>query len=373
MPGITLTDVKWMTPVPNDPQQATVQYRLTSDPDTPAYYNTVATNVVVNPDGHLPTPVVIDNLQPLTSYTVYMFSTCGGIGAKDIFITKQPTCPTGYTLSPDGTYCFRETSVPADYVGGGSPYVICRNSNVSYNTAPTHIMKLNGYNDQGVPLAGSQYVPVSINTGTFWYNPAPAQIDRGPLNRAGIWPCSSTGQPCGSNCPPLNTDVGFSRQLQVPETGIYYIGVGADNFAKVTVQDSDGRRVLFSQNPTAIGQYFGETGDPQQQVFASWLIYPVLLNAGPVILETVGVNSGSAGVMGAEIYNNSEAELIAATSYDDLDMIFSTNPDLDFVNLGENFALGNYSCNAYPGSSLVYDSGSNTYSCVTLDIVPPNP
>jgi hypothetical protein len=373
MPGIVITDIAWVAPNPEVAVPTTVQYRLTSDPDTPAYYNTVATNVLVNPDGHLPVPVTIDNLMAQTSYTVYMFSTCGGVGAKDIFITLLPTCPAGYTLSADGTYCYREVSVPADYIGGGSPYTICRNSSTSYNTAPMHIMKVDGYDTQGVPLSGSQYIPVSVATGTYWYNPFPATNTRGPLNRAGIWPCGPGGVPCDDDCPPLNTDVGFSRQFNVPTTKVYYIGVGADNYAKVTIQDSTGLRTLFEQNPTAIGNYFHDTGAPDQQVFASWLIYPVLLNAGPVILGTVGVNTGSAGVMGAEIYDNTEAELIAATQDSDLNFIFSTNPDLGFVSLGENFSAGNYSCAAYPDTSLVYDSGSNTYSCVKIETVPPNP
>lgn len=373
MPGIVLTDIQWTAPAPLVATSTTVQYRKTSDPDTPAYYNTIGTNIIVNPNGHMPVPVTIDNLLPLTSYTVWMYSTCGGIGTKDIFITLQSTCPSGYQLSPDGTYCYRQTSVPADYIGGGSPYVICKNSNGAYNTAPTHIMKLNGYDTSGVPLAGSQFIPVSINTGTFWFNPSPAQPTVGPLNRTGIWPCNSLGQPCGSNCPPTNTDVGFSRQFTVPTTKTYYIGVGADNYATVTVQDNAGKRTVFTQDPTGIGNYFMESSNPAQSVFISWLVYPVTLNAGPVILEMVGVNLGSAAVIGAEIYDNTESQLIAAAAYTDLNIIFSTNTDLGFVNLGENFQAGNYSCSAYPGSSLVYDAGSNTYSCVTIDVVPPNP
>lgn len=373
MPGIVLTDIQWTAPAPLVATSTTVMYRKTSDPDTAAYYNTVGTNIIVNPNGHLPVPVTIDNLLPLTSYTVWMFSTCGGSGTKDIFITLQSTCPVGYTLSPDGTYCFRQTSVPAVYVGGTSPYVICKNSNAAYNTAPTHIMKVNGYNTSGVPLAGSQFIPVSINTGTFWFNPSPPSSSVGPLNRSGIWPCNSAGLPCGSVCPPLNTDVGFSRQFIVNTTKTYYIGVGADNFAKVTIQDSTGSRLLFQQDPTQIGNYFNESSNPDQSVFISWLVYPVVLNAGPVILEMVGQNAGSAAVMGAEIYDNTESEIIAAAAYSDLNIVFSTNPDLGFVNLGENFQAGNYSCATIPGSSLVYDPGSNTYSCVTIETVPPNP
>jgi hypothetical protein len=373
MASITITDIDWIGANPIDPQITTIQYRLTSDPDTPSYYITVATNVTVNQNGHLPTPVTISGLNPLTSYTVFMFNNCGGSGRKEIFITLTATCPAGYTISPDQTYCYKQTSVPADYIGGGSAYVICHNSSTSYNTAPTHIMKADGYDTQGVPLPGSQYIPVNIATGTFWYNPSPPTNDRGPLNLSGIWPCDGSGNPCGGTCPPFDTPVGFSRQFIVPTTKIYYIGVGSDNFATVTIQDNTGVRTIFEQNPTNIGNYFGDTSDPLQSVFASWLVYPVLLNAGPNIIEMTATNSGGAGVLGAEIYDNTESQLIAATSSADLNYVFSTNPDLGFINLGEPFEAGNYSCAAHPGSTLVYDSGTNTYSCVTIETVPPNP
>lgn len=372
MPQINITDIDWTLPAPTVDQETTVLYRLTSDPDTPAYYNTVATNVVVEPNGHLPVPVVITGLLPLTSYTVWMYNDCGGAGRKEVFITINATCPAGYTLSPDSTYCYRQTSVPADQIGGND-YVVCRNRSTSYNTAPTHIMKPNGYDNEGVPLAGSMFIPTNIATGTFWFNPTPATNTRGPLNLAGIWPCDGSGNPCGGTCPPFDTPVGFSRQFQVATTKQYFIGVGSDNFATVTIQDNTGLRTLFNQNPTRIGNYFHDSGDPLQSVFISWLVYPVVLNAGPNIIGMTGENSGGAGVIGAEIYDNTESQLVAATTPADLNYVFSTNPDRGFLALGEHFDNGNYTCAAHPGSSLVYDSGTNTYSCVTIETVPPNP
>jgi hypothetical protein len=376
MAKIVLTEFDFNVTPPSQ-QTATVKYRLTSQPDVEANYTTVTTNAIVNTDGTLVTPVTISGLASTTSYTVYCYNNCGGVGMKEVFITPGPTCPAGYTLSSDGTFCYKETKIAADYVGGSSPYKICRNQNGVYNTFPMRIMKVNGYNAQGVPLTGSAYTPGSVASGYWWYNPdqtgGVGSSTVGPLNRGGIWPCNSAGQPCANNCPPENQDVGFSRQFNVPVSKVYYVGVGADNSAKLQIQDGvAGLRTIFTQNPSAIGTYFSSGIDI---VFKSWLIYPVYLNAGPNILTMTAQNyaAGSAGVMAAEIYDNTEAQILAATSAANLTYLFSTDPARGFISLGDSFQAGNYSCDSHPGYSLVYDSGTNTYSCVKIDTVAPNP
>jgi len=375
MAQIVITDFAF-TVVPPGNQTCTIEYRLTSDPDVPASYILVSNNVPVLPNGHLPNPVLITGLDAETSYTVKATNNCGGVGVKVIFITPNPTCPPGYTLSPDHTFCYQQTSVPADYIGGGSAYVICRNQFSSYSPLGARIMKPSGYDNQGVPLAGAGNTPTSVTTNAWWRNFAPNTTD-GPLNRSGIWPCAAGNVPCNINCPPVNTDVGFSRQFIVPTSKVYYIGIGCDNFAKVELQDGvSGLHTIFTQNPLNIGNYFMETGDPEQIVFAAWLIYPVFLNAGPNILTITAQNTSTGpAVIGFEIYDNTEAEIVAATGYSDLTYIFSTDVGLmptPFIHLLEDFQAGNYSCAAHPGSSLTYDAGTNTYSCTTINTVPPN-
>jgi len=53
-------------------------------------------------------------------------------------------------------------------------------------------------------------------------------------------------------------------------------------------------------------------------------VYPVTLSSGPHIIELIGHNDSSSAALGAEIYDNTAAQLISATSYSDLTLIFST-------------------------------------------------
>lgn len=357
--------------VPPADQVATIRYRLETDPDDPASYILVSNSVVVAPDGHLPTPVTIPGLLASTGYVVWATNNCGGAGFKKLFVTLGPTCPAGYTLSPDGTYCYREDIEPAENTGGGSPYTVCRSTNVVYSSFETRIMKVSGYDSAtGVPLAGAGNIPTDLVVAPFWWNTPPGNLTDGPLNRLGIWACGPGGIPCTTDCPPVDTPIGFSRQFMVPVSGVYYIGLGADNYMTATIQDGiSGTRLIVEEDADAIGAYFGLTNDI---TFKSFLIYPFFLNAGPNIITITGVNtSASPAVLGAEVYNNTEAEIVASTSIADLDIIFSTDVDQSFVSAGEEFDTGNWNCDAHPGYSLRYDPGSNTYSCVLIETVPP--
>jgi hypothetical protein len=80
---------------------------------------------------------------------------------------------------------------------------------------------------------------------------------------------------------------------------------------------------IVSQDATALGaQYGGDIAAP----FKAWHIYPVVLTAGPHIVEMIGHNVAPPAALGCEIYNATAAEITAATSYTDLagKLIFSS-------------------------------------------------
>jgi hypothetical protein len=111
-------------------------------------------------------------------------------------------------------------------------------------------------------------------------------------------------------------------------TKSYYIGLGCDNYS---ILNLDGNNII-TQDPTALGIQYGVGAGA---TFKVWHIYPVLLTAGPHVLELIGHNDLSIAGMGAEIYNNTSAQLQTATSYAGLNLVFSTK---DYI--GQPVQLG---------------------------------
>lgn len=252
-----------------------------------------------------PSPSMEWTFSGLSSDTFYKFKVIPKIGSSYENTTCSVTqrtlgCPVGYTLAPDGSYCFLIDEVPATPPSGGDPEDTVAATESSYGTYGTYIYHP-GFSSNGTGL--SDQIPTS---NAFWIN-GPSNETDGPLNRCGLWTSST----------PDGQDIGFSVCLTLPETRVYFIGMGGDNKCRFTV---DGV-VIVDQDVSALATQYGADA---QITFKVWHVYPVTLAAGPHIIELIGHNVSSAAALGAEVYNNTAAELIAATSYADLDVIFST-------------------------------------------------
>ena len=114
---------------------------------------------------------------------------------------------------------------------------------------------------------------------------------------------------------------------------MYYVGIGADNYGIIKLDSV----TLITQDPTAMGGA-GTT-------FQQWNIYPISMTAGPHYLEILGHNVNLVAAMGCEVYNNTAAEIMAATSYAGLDLIFSSKDSVGHtVQIGTGDA--GYTCPA---------------------------
>jgi hypothetical protein len=287
-------------------------------------------------------------------------------------ILKCSTCQPGYTLSDDGSYCYKDTVA----TGTGNNFTVCEGSqNGNYSACGTYLY------DPGFSSDGTIFQRHKIGIGIqFWNGDSAhfcgggpgnlriangskmdATIDSseatsgillrnpsltGPLNRVGIWTC-----PIG-NTNPLNTFIGFTRTIQVPQSKRYYVGIAGDNAFRLKI---DGTLIIQQQtttNPTNLNP------------FKIWHIYPVDLSAGEHTIELEGMNlpdqlgGGTPASFGAEIYNNTAEEINAASSYGhgagQVDTLFSTR------NLeGQSFQLGNFTC---PSGYSLYQT-STGYVC----------
>lgn len=144
----------------------------------------------------------------------------------------------------------------------------------------------------------------STNTDTSSGTMAPMNMTLnsflGPLNRCGIWDCS--------NSPDTEDWVYVSGTIAASATKTYYIGAAADNLFHIYV---DG---------ILVAAYDTEDGE----AFKLWHVFPVELTQGIHTIKFETQNKGGEAVMGCEVYDNTEAELDAAQSYSDLNILFTT-------------------------------------------------
>jgi hypothetical protein len=214
-------------------------------------------------------------------------------------------CTGGYTLAPDGSYCYLIEEVAPDPPSGGTPENTVIAQNNVYTSVGSYIYEP-GFNVNGTGTS----TRIALSN-TFWVN-GPGDggnhsTTAGPLNRSGLWSTSALS----------DQDIGFAVCIDLAESSIYYVGIAGDNRCRIVI---DGV-VIVDQNVTALGTQY--TWDASV-AFKFWHIYPVTLSSGPHIIELIGHNDSGAASLGAEVYHNTAAEIAAATSYDDLNLVFST-------------------------------------------------
>jgi len=211
-------------------------------------------------------------------------------------------CPPTYTLSVDGTYCYKYNDVDATPPSAGENTVAKTAS--AYSTCGTYIY------DAGWAIDGTGTSTQISLSNPFWKNGgtcADHNTTDGPLNRSGLWATTTTS----------DQDIGFSVCITAPTTKTYYVGIGCDNLGIINL---DGTNIL-TQDPDALAIQYGVGVNA---TFKVWHVYPVLITAGPHVIELIGHNVAIFAAMGAEIYNNTKAQIQAATSYSGLNLVFST-------------------------------------------------
>ena len=278
-------------------------------------------------------------------------------------------CPSGYTAVGTNDGCQKITTVPADLNGAGALSACHFNSTV-YGQFGSIFYQPSGYAVNGTftttptflktPAVGGSY------TGTLWGNNV-GMTTVGRLNKTGIWKCGDQGY-TGETTPGVTGDykpLGFSRQINIPTTKQYYVGMGADNYASIKVNGV----TIVSQVASALATSLSAGVDV---TFKYWHVYPVQLSAGINLLEITGTNVGGIGVFGCEIYDATEAQLVACTTEAELvPYIVFTTGDVAGVPISQKvldndlFDVGSYNCTAYPGYNLVNEGGS--YYCKKIE------
>lgn len=127
----------------------------------------------------------------------------------------------------------------------------------------------------------------------------------GPFNGAAVWPCTTTDKKW----------VYFERTINVPATKTYYMGIAGDNAFRFSI---NGWKVI----------QFGDSNS-SVEAFKIWHIFPIELGAGIITLRFEGYNTEDVAALGVEFYDNTAAQIQAATSRSNLNIMFTS---ADLVN-----------------------------------------
>lgn len=262
-----------------------IQYRTTGSP-TWITYSTVPSSTL---------SIVITGLAYCTSYDFGVIAVCSsGNSAAAVY--------TGTTLTNYGGIVnekFSVTAATANPQGANPiPGMVATNfRNVDYGYAGARIDT--AYAQNGTNVGGWTTLSAA-----FWGNPTYSTL-YGRLNNTAVWagdgtttyPTSLGGQILGFN---------YTFYSNTPTT--LYIGIGGAGILYIMVDNQ-----IILADTTGLSTL--------------WRIFPVPVQAGTRII-TIGMNGNGTGAQpyafGAEIYNNTSAQIIAATSLVQLNTIFST-------------------------------------------------
>jgi hypothetical protein len=255
-------------------------------------------------------------------------------------------------FSCDGTYTYTYDSVDGIYNGKKStaaiapvsPYGVEAATDNSYGEDGTRIYPENGWDNKGDLKSGYSYQ--SVMTNNYWKNNS---FSTGPVNRHSIWANDGIG---GTDLPE-DIWIGFSKCITVASSKIYYVGLAGDNHFRLRL---NGVEILNTRQS-------GGSLNNTVYAFTYWHIYPIRIPAGDNTLELTGWNENSEGALGCVIYDNTPAQLIAATSNDDLTIVFNsktvTNIDIVQTQAGVYENKG-YTCPA--GYDVYSPCGGNNCS-----------
>lgn len=251
--------------------------------------------------------------------------------------TSAATCEEGWVLSPDETTCSQtETQSPTITE---SEYCVASSTNGAYSSDGTRI-----YNpgwttadiENPTPPAG---VLAALLLTPYWQN-ATFTDTLGPMNRAGVW----MDQNCTGTLSPLAAGEKVTLSFEYQNNGgpmDVFIGCGGDNEFQVIL------------NGATIAQ---TDGSGNTNNFDFWHVFPITLISGYNLINLVGIGDGSVSdSIGFIVYNNTLAEMEAATSDAGLDILY---------NSYDQIAAGKIDVATCPvGWSLDTSGGAGSYVC----------
>lgn len=353
MPVITISKLN-LTDYPNGLQTFQIRWRKKSDPDSAEYYN-AAPNMVVDRFGNVVSPNPYQITVPQTTIIVKAANVigCGAGLTKEILIcgpvvgsgTVSGSCPEGYTLSEDGTYCFKiETMAPTITE---SDFCLAASPNSAYGTFGSRIYAP-GFSDSTLRIEfpnTDTYIFANLSLPGQWLNNAGTL---GPMNREAVWIDSD----CDGNKDALASGVQTTIACEFNNTSgvsrTIYVGIGSDN------------QFILKVNGTVVATM---TTPIVTETFKIWHIIPITVEPGINYINAVAIGDGSVNdAVGLVVYDNTAAQIQAATSDASLNIAFKSS-----TLIGDSYDIA--TCPAT--WSLDTSGGQGNYICKRILTTPP--
>ncbi len=256
------------------------------------------------------------------------------------------TCVGGGWVTYDNDECYRVLTTTV--IPPSPPLTLLKSSYRAWSIYGTQFFA-KGYNKNGKGTVQAQLTAPQFGgsyTNPLWSNPNLSYTE-GPLNRCARWQTNT-----GESQPPFNTWVGFTVCLSgIAATKTYYAGIAADNDYRLVL---DGVEILNTRG----------NGWTDEQ-FKWWHVYPIEIGAGDHILSLYGISYQLLSGFGCEIYDNTLQELTAATSYSQLNVIYTSsgqtqatvvqNPNGLDLNGGYRCATQGYNYSTCTGQCTKYE------------------
>lgn len=255
-------------------------------------------------------PITIPTADPVgTLYEGYITRDCGDLTSTDFFWQTPCNCVgAGYSPAPSGTECENVQTQPPTVTDSGFCLAISQQD--VYTQFGSRIY-LPGYTTTTMNLnypVSDTYIYANLSTSGLWANPT-SSTTIGPMNREGVWIDSD----CDGNKDELTFGVQTTIAYLFNNAGsarTIHLGIGADNQFQIVV---NGTQVADS----------GAVGDKQ---FKVWHIIPIDIVSGPNYINIVGTGDGSMNdALAMVVYDNTNAEIAAATSEGDLTIPFRSS------------------------------------------------
>lgn len=259
-------------------------------------------------------------------------------------------CPSGYIYNVDDNNCTKQIQTPLTL--SNDLRTTCHASDGSYTNFGVAI-----YNTFSVNGTGTS--TVYHTTDTYWSNPTANSTD-GVLNRVALWACGADDNPQATDpMLPTNEYIGFIYPVNLLATKTYYVAVAGDNAVRIRLDCVD----IVNMDPNAVGAQYSIG---PEAAFKYWHVYPVTIPAGHHVIELTGLNYGNVAGFGAEIYDNTKAQIIASTNGTGLNIVFST---ADMI--GTQLQVSNTFSGTCPdGTCIDFDTDHNLV-CTSVDTISP--
>jgi len=290
-------------------------------------------------------PIVITTTDPGgTLYEGFISRDCGDLESTEFAWSTPCECAATYSPNVEQDGCEKVETTAATVTNSG--YCLATSQNSVYSQYESRIYSTLFVDaDLNLPAGSAPIggIAARMTTAGQWANPAISSVI-GPMNRCAVWIDSDCNGVKDSLSSGTETTVACSFNNS-GTTRTIYVGCGADNSFKLIVNGTQVASIGVPATPSS----------GSDLAFKIWHIIPITIVPGVNFINIVGRGDGSVNdALGMVVYDNSIAQLQAATSDSSLNILFTTE-DLR----GSDFDVA--TCGA--GYSLDTSGGSGSYIC----------